>query len=225
MLWAQSDASTVPHLHGESGPDALERQTLLELARLYREMKLQGPRSENLRAFAARVRTMAVYYQATGRSDAVSRHVAALVDEHGRDIVIATAKDLQRLQQTLQTYGIEPVSTGVDRFIDPPFAARSATLDTILTGGVAALFEQGATALERAATSIDMHMAAIRPIRVAQVDDSWCAAIVTQISSHSYASTLFCSIAIATPEFEGECNVAWLATIYMIAISLVAGCI
>src|SRR3954464_7090765 len=87
VLWAQSDASASPHLHGESGPDALERQTLLELARLYREMKLRGSRGENVRAFAARIRTMAVYYQATGRSDAVSRRVAALVDEHGCDSV------------------------------------------------------------------------------------------------------------------------------------------
>jgi hypothetical protein len=165
-----------------------------------------------------------VYHHANGRSDAVRRRVATLVAERGRDIVIGTAVDIQRVQRTIRAYGIEPASTDIERFTDRPATARTATLDRLLAGGEAAVFEHGATVLERAAASIDAHMAAIRPIRVAQVDDTWCAAVAAEIDAYLYAGTLLCTLASMSPEFEGGCSVAWLAASYVATIYRLAGC-
>lgn len=225
VLWAQSDATTSPLPHADGGPDALEHRTLAELARLYADVTRRGPCGENARTFAARIRTMAVYHAANGRSDRVRQRVAALVSERGREAVIETMADPTHLQGTLRVYGVEAESTGIERFLDPPVTARVATLDRILAGGEAALFERAASVLDRAAPSIDAHMAALRPIRLAQVDDSWCAEVAAQIDSCSYASALLSFLAGANPEFEGGQNVAWLATIYMTSICLSAGCI
>ena len=224
VLWAQSDATTAPHVHRDSGPDALEHQTLIDLVRLYDDVRRRGPRGENARAFAARIRTVAVYHHANGRSDAVRDRVAALVAERGREIVIGTAADVQRVQRTLRAYGIDPASTDVERFTDRPATARAATLDRLLAGGEAAVFEHGASVLERAAPSIDVHMAAIRPIRMAQVDDTWCTAVATEIDAYWYAGTLLSTLASTSPEFEGGCTAAWLAASYVATIYRLAGC-
>ena len=196
---AQSSPGSA-HTHVD-GPvsDPLLDHIARQLAVIHNAMRRQ-PRGEQMRAFAAQLRTLAVYGRQSDLDGAVRSAINTLVERDGRDAVLYHEPDLARVRADLKSYGAQPDERVLTAPVTLDYAARSAALNGLLQSGMSIRWERIATNLERLAPAIDQRMATI--IRVGQVEnhdpaywEGYCTELWNQYKETQFLAAPICASA------------------------------
>lgn len=183
------------HLHpaGEAADPVLEH-LVRQLASAHNELRRQ-PKGEHARAFAAQLRTFAVYGRSIDLDAKVKAATAQLIERDGRDAVLYAEVHRDRMREELKRYGAQPDDRLLNRSVTLDYASRSAALSEMMTSGVVARFEQMAAILERVASDIDRRTGTA--VRVGRQDDAfwegYCQSLWSYYSETQFLTAVHCA--------------------------------
>ncbi len=151
-----------------------------------------------MRAFAAQLRTFAVYGRSIDLDPKVKKAMAQLIEREGRDRVLYTESNRERLRAELKRYGAQPDERLLNRALNLDYAARTKVLDGILTSGSLAHLERTAAVIDRAAVELDRRTGSGTAVRVRRQDsafwEGYCLALWSHIQETQFLTTLHCAI-------------------------------
>lgn len=192
-------AQGATHVHpAGTAEDPVMAHLIREMAAVHNRGRSREIRGEDARAFAAQLRTLAVYSRQTDVDGRVKGALRDLIDKEGRNAVLFREPDENAMRAELKRHGFN-VDERAQR---PPRAldlrTRNAALETLLTGGVTATYEQIAGLLERAAPQIDRRNGSVVRVALAQ-DAAWwsgfCAELWEQFVEAQEYANLVCTVA------------------------------
>lgn len=176
------------HVHPEgAAADPVLEHIVRQLASAHNELRRQ-PKGEHVRAFTAQLRTLAVYGRSIGLDAKVKAAVAEMVERDGRDEVLYTDINRDRMRGELKRYGAQPDERLLNRIPNLDYAARTASLNSVLASGLTAHLERTAAMMERVASEIDRRTGTA--VRVSRRDSEYWAAYCRTIWDH-YLDTQF----------------------------------
>ncbi len=149
-LLAHVSAQRHPQTHPT---DPVQQQITQELARICRRLQTRGPDGEGARAVAAQLRTLSIYRAATGRDRTFTDSVRHEVRRRGRDVVLHTEVDLNRVREELKPFDID---TSALLLSQPTPPHRSRAFDALLRAGVSPQLVRQADVMEQMARDIDL---------------------------------------------------------------------
>jgi hypothetical protein len=168
---AQSDTDTT-HVHDGTVVDPVVDHITRQLAATHNAMR-RDPRGEHLRAFAAQLRTLAVYGRQSGLDAKLTSAVGVLIARDGRDRVLYAKPDRDQLLAELTRFGVNVDERVLAVESDLDYRRRSAALDGLLKSGLSLRWEQLAAALERSAPEVDRRAATTLRVNRAQDEEYW----------------------------------------------------
>ena len=198
-LAAQAGTGSVhQHVDGVVAGDQVLEHIVRQLAGIHNAMRRQ-PRGEHMRAFAAQLRTLAVYGRQGGLDATVQAGINTLIERDGRDRVLYTEVDVNRLRSDLKAYGAQPDERLLAAPITLDYAARSAALNGLLQSGVSIRLERIAATLERMAPAVDARMATTVRVNQIQYDaaywEGYCSELWSQYTEAQFLSAAICASA------------------------------
>ena len=193
---AQSALHTA-HAHLDNTvPDPVLEHIVRQLAAAHNSVRREK-KGEHVRAFAAQLRTLAVYGRSIDIDAQVKSGVSALVERDGRDGVLYAEIDHDRMRTELKRYGVQADERLLRTPLSLDYAARSAALNAFLASGITDRWEQAAATLERMAPELDRRFSTI--VRVSQHDpaylDGYCREIWNQYMDAQFLATALCASA------------------------------
>ena len=213
------------HVHPEgAAADPVLEHIVQQMTSAHNALRRQ-PKGEHVRAFAAQLRTLAVYGHSTDLDAKVRTATAQLIERDGRDAVLYTEINPERMRAELQRYRAQPDERLLNRALTLDYASRNAALNDVLAAGVVARFERMAAVLERVASEIDLR--AGTTVRVSRQDsefwEGYCRALWSHIQETQFLTALHCAV-VAIPvigvAFVPLCSAYALA---MLMLGLVYG--
>ena len=211
---AQSGVAGGTHVHpAAAGVDSLTEHVFREMAALHNRMQ-RGVRGEDARAFAAQLRTLAVY----GRQQDLDRQIRAAVGQaietQGRQGLIWGEPDHARRRAELERYGFKIKEPRNDAWVPPEWRRREAALDALRTEGVTGRFDRWAAVLERAAAAADRRGPVLQVARVRQDTEylkAYCASLLDDYKEAEALAAVAC-VMMAVPLvgviFSAACTAA-----------------
>ena len=161
---ATQSAMQAAHTHLDSGgSDPLVEHIVKQLAAAHNALRRE-PKGEYARAFAAQLRTLAVYGREIKLDAQVNAAIGALIERDGRDAVLYADIDRDRMRAELKRYGAQADERLLNASIRLDYAARRATLDGLLRSGTTARWEHTAAILEHVAHDIDRRTSTLRRV-------------------------------------------------------------
>jgi hypothetical protein len=198
-LGAQAGAGSLhQHANGAAAADRVLEHIVRQLAGAHNSMRRQQ-RGEHMRAFAAQLRTLAVYSRQSGIDARVKEGISALIERDGRDRVLYVEVDRERVRADLKAYGVQLDERLLAAPITLDYEARSAALNGLLQAGGSLHLERVAAALERVAPGVDQRMAST--VRVSQIyydEEYWkgyCAELWNQYREAQFLAAALCASA------------------------------
>jgi hypothetical protein len=193
---AQSALHTA-HAHlDDTLPDPVLEHIVRQLAAAHNSLRRE-PKGEYVRAFAAQLRTLAVYGRAEGFDARVTSGVSTLIERDGRDGVLYAEIDRDRIRAELKRYGARADERGLGTPLTLDYATRSAALNAFLTSGITDRWERNAATLERMAPELDRRFSTV--VRVSQYDaaywEGYCKEIWSQYQETQLLSAALCASA------------------------------
>ena len=212
------------HVHSEGSADPVLEHLVRQLASAHNELRRQ-PQGEHVRAFAAQLRTFAVYGRSIDLDPKVKKAMAQLIEREGRERVLYTESNREQVRAELKRYGAQPDERLLNRALNLDYAARTAVLDGVLASGVLAHLERTAAAIDRLAVELDRRSGAV--VRVSRQDsefwEGYCRALWSHIQETQFLTALHCAV-VAVPiigvAFVPLCSAYALA---MLMLGLVYG--
>ena len=161
-------------------------------------------KGEFARAFAAQLRSLAVYARATGLDARVKSGLATLAEREGRDNVLYAEIDRDRMRAELKAYGVQSpderlltAQHGLD------YAGRKAIVDAVMTAGPAANWEKLAAMLELSAQGLDRRQNQGSVVRVSLQDPNdteywraYCETLMEYLKETQLLAGLHCAAAM-----------------------------
>ena len=183
------------HVHPEGAvADPVLEHIVRQLASAHNALRRQL-KGEHVRTFASQLRTLAVYGRSIDLDVTVKKGMAQLVERDGRDAVLYTEVNRDRIRAELTRYGAQPDERFFNRPLTLDYASRSAALNDVLASGVVVRLERMAGAMERAASDIDRRTGTA--VRVSRQDqaywDSYCQALWSYFSETQWMAVLHCA--------------------------------
>ena len=186
------------HVHATGGgADLVIDHIVRQMAAAHNGLRRE-PKGEHLRAFAAQLRTLAVYGRSIGVDSKQKSAITTLIQREGRDAVLYAEPDRAQIRAELKAIGAQPD----ERLLNAPraldYKARNAALNAFLASDPTALWEELATALERVAPELDRRMTSV--LRVSRQDDAfwegYCYALWEYLKEVQWLGDAHCVVAV-----------------------------
>jgi hypothetical protein len=193
-------AQSAAHAHLDGGAsDPLLEHIVKELAAAHNGLR-RDLKGEYARAFAAQLRTLAVHGRATDLDARVNSALGALIERDGRDAVLYTEINHERMRAELKRYGAQADERLLNATVRLDYAARSAALNSLLTRGVTTRWGITAATLELVAQEMDRRTSTLRRVsrqsgQGGGYDPAYWEAYCESLWSH-YSETQFLAAAI-----------------------------
>ena len=193
---AQSALHTAHAPLDHTVPDPVLEHIVRQLAAAHNSLRRE-PKGEYVSAFAAQLRTLAVYGRAEGIDARVTSGVSTLIERDGRDGVLYAEIDRDRMRAELKRYGAVPDERALSTPLRLDYATRSAALNAFLASGITDRWEKNATTLERMAPELDRRFSTV--LRVSQNDpaywEGYCKEIWSQYQEAQLLAAALCAAA------------------------------
>jgi hypothetical protein len=191
---AQSALHTA-HAHLDNAvPDPVLEHIVRQLAAAHNNLRRER-KGEHARAFASQLRTLAVYGRTVSIDAQVKSGVSTLVERDGRDGVLYTEIDRDRMRAELKRYGAQVDERLLNTPLDLDHARRSAALNLFLASGITPHWDRIATTLERLAPELDRRFSTVVRVQNGFQDPEYWKGYCEELWAH-YRETQFLAAAL-----------------------------
>jgi hypothetical protein len=185
------------HVHPEGAAlDPVLEHIVQQMASAHNALRRQL-KGEHVRAFASQLRTLAVYGRSMDLDVRFRSAAAQLVERDGRDAVLYTEVNRDRIRAELARYGAQPDERLLNRPLTLDYASRSAALNEVLVSGVVVRLERMAAVFERVASEIDRRTGTA--VRVRRQDEAYwkayCESLWSYFQETQFLTALHCAAA------------------------------
>jgi len=197
-------AGQATHNHlNTAGTDPVIDHIVRQMAAAHNALRRER-KGEFARAFAAQLKSLAVYARATGLDARVKSGLATLVEREGRDNVLYAEIDRNRMRAELKAYGVQsPDERVLNAQLELDYAGRRAIVDAAMTAGPAANWEKLAAMLELSAQGLDRRQNQGSVLRVSLQDPNdaeywkaYCETLFEYLKETQLLATLHCAAAL-----------------------------